>query len=286
MQNRMKTKAIPVFLCIGLLAFASCTIEQKLARTFIDTHKDLSFLIMKPSFVFKTNLKSYEIENSDSLSNEARDSILLAKSLFLQYVSDSTYISDYTESFSKELRDAGFRVYPEEYLDTFLTKGGQNVFIVNIAQLSLEEYVHPFSSDEQVGDEVVTVKDIDLNALNFNSWIELSPVNGEEKKNVVLFASDFMFDDVNGFFRQYVFSDKMTFEYTIDTIRMSDIYEAARGIGDKYADYLYDYILNRYISQNLPQGNENPIYYHYDRKRKTLTPAEEPDRFIEMKNQE
>jgi hypothetical protein len=49
-------------------------------------------------------------------------------------------------------------------------------------------------------------------------------------------------------------------------------------LGKKHAGYLYDYFMNQYIAKHLPEGMKMMDYYHYNRNRKSFSPAYD-DRF-------
>ncbi len=265
-----------------LLLLSGCMPERKLAVSFIENDTALAFLVIKPDFLYKTNLKEYEINGYDSLSDWQKDSLLMDKSLFLKNINDSILISGFTENFTKGLQSYGIKVYPSSLTDTFLLPGHMS-YIANIAQMSLEEYVHPFTTDQVVSDEIVTIKDVDLNALNYNIWLELGKLNSD-KKNIVLFASDYLLDDLNGQLRQSIFRDEITFEYTIDTITTEQIYQYGRQMGKEVSSYLFDYLLNIYINENIPPGYPyEPEYLHYDPEKRMLLPADPERRLVEMK---
>lgn len=265
-----------------ILLVAGCTLEQKLAMTFVqDRHKE-DFLIMPPEFIYKYNLKTYEIPGFDSLGDLQKDSLLLERSLFLKSINDSIVISRFTDNFTRGLKAYGIKIYPENYLDSLLVMG-KSARILHFAQFSIEEYVHPYSSEEVIGDEIISIGNIDLNALNFNVWLELSVLNSEGSQKV-LFGTDYLLDELDGILKQYFFSGDMRFEYTIDTIKIDRIYRFAGEFGNRMAGLLYDYYLNNYIDENLPEDYQfERFFYHYDPAGNTLYPIEPEQRLIELK---
>lgn len=265
----------------AILAFSSCNLERKLAKVYTSAPTSDTLLILKPSYLFKINLKEFLVPDSDSLDEAEKDSILMEKSLFLKHLSDSAVIDGFTQSFTNKLKLYGYKVLGEGKLDSLLTSHS-GAYILNIAQITMEEYIHPYTSDYVVGDEIITLKDIDLNAVNFNVWIELSRLNSNEK-NRVLFTSDYIFDGINGYFKQFFFTSEISFEYTIDTMTMKEVSSFGGILGERFAEYFYDYQLNSYILRNLtPDYPYQPVYYHYDPIRKTLQPARDDEKFIEL----
>jgi hypothetical protein len=198
-------------------------------------------------------------------------------------IADSVMIKEFVSGFKKYFELFGAVVLPESAIDTLMENGG-SPYILNIAQFSLEEYLHPYSSEQMIYDEVMVIDGFDVNAINYNVWIELSRLNSE-KNNKVLFNSDFLTDDVNGVMKQNLLTGKVTFDYTIDTINSAREYEFARKFGENTASYVFDYLMNNYILENLPDNYPYvPYYYHYDPERKILYAVDEEYRIIELGN--
>ena len=271
-----------LFLFSGLI-LSGCTLEQKLAKTFVRDEPPCRLLILEPEYLLKYNLKTYEVDGIDSLDEFSRDSILLENSLFLNQLSDSVVIRNFLYGFINTLKLYRTVIIPEGSVDTMMQNGGMP-YILNIAQFSLEEFLHPYSSEEAIYDEVLVVDGFDVNAINFNIWIELGRMN-TETKNKVLFASDYLTDDINGVFKQNLFTGKVIFDYTIDTITVSKTYQFAREFGETSAAMVYDHLLNEYIRENLSENYPFvPYYYHYNPSRKILYSIDESQRILELES--
>jgi hypothetical protein len=271
-----------LFIAISLLV-TGCTLEQKLAKSFVKLEPPCQFLLLEPDFLYKYNLKTFEIPGIDTMDDYTKDSLLLANSLFLKDISDSVLISEFNKSFVKTLELYKAVVLPESAVDTVMQNGGKP-YILNVAQFSLEEFLHPYSSEEMVYDEILVIDGFDVNAINFNIWIELGRMN-TEKNNKVLFESDYMIDDINGTLKQNLFTGKVIFDYTIDTISIPGVYEFAGEFGEKTAYYIYDYVMNSFIRENLPENYPFvPYYYHYDPVRKILYAVDEDQRILELES--
>ncbi len=272
----------PALLLLTVLLLTSCTMEQKLARSFVKMDKPLPFVVMQPRYVFKNNLKTFEIPGYDSLPVILRDSLLFENSLFLKFIQDSLLIRKFSESFENALRKRGLTVYDEVYLDTLLA-GSDTAAIINIAQFVLEEYVHPYVSEEEVYDEVIVIDGIDLNAINFNVWFELTMMNGGSRL-FLLFQSDYLYDAINGTLKQNLLTGEYSFDFTIDTISQGQWYAFAEQFGEKAGSQIYDFVMNVFIRDNLPE--EYPyevLYYHYDLDRRLVYPVMEEERIMLMK---
>jgi hypothetical protein len=277
----MLSRKLNLLAAIFIFLLTGCTLEQKLAREFVKMESPIRIFLLQPDYIFKNNLKDFEIPGIDTLGPSIHDSLLLSNSLFLKDVSDSAVIYEFITGFSKAVESYGMEIIPENAVDTLMNAGG-TPFIVNLAQFSLEEYIHPYSSEELVYDEIVVIDGIDLNAINFNLWVELGRMN-TEGSNRVLFASAYLLDNLNGTLRQHLVSGEMSFDYSIDTITLAGIYEFARSFGKTSAGYLYDYLMNVYISENLPENYPYEKYdYHYDPVRRLIMIADEGEKFIEL----
>ena len=263
---------------IILMVSSSCTIEYKMARHYVKNVEKPVILFISPDYIFKTNLKSDQVSNSESLSQFTLDSLLFYRSQYLQYLEDSIILARFNSAFINELKELGINVFTEQEMDEFLSKEDTS-FIINIAQMELEEYIIPFR-DEESYDGVVYYKEIDLNAVGLNAWFEFSRMNYEEEP-VVLFASHYVVDEYEGTFKFYPLTGKISHQYTIDSISAGDVYELVSFLGQKYAGYTFDFLMNMYIYNNAPENVNLQLYYHYDRKRNTFVPVDD-DRFVPL----
>jgi hypothetical protein len=281
MSGKIHIPAVIVSFLLFALILLSCSIERKIAREYIRNDTTRSVLVISPDFIFKTSLKSYEIDSAENLDEWALDSMLWESSLFLKYISDSLFLDYYFENYYAEMEALGFAVYKEDSLFSFLS-GKNNAYIVNLAQLELEEYVMPIEEYEQFG-EYLYYEVIDLNAINVNSWFEISRVNYEEDK-ALFFTSHYLTDEMHGAFRYYYFTGDVTFSYDIDTMLVEEIYKLGALIGHTYAAYTFDYLLNKYIDKRMDEegNNRSDIYFHYNRQKNYLAPAKENERFIPL----
>ena len=267
----------------ALLILISCSPVRKVAKTYVEDTPGLTLLVLKPAFVYKTSLKDYEIEGADTLSESELDSVLYYNSLFLKEIDDSVFIERHVRGYVQELRKLGFEVYRDQEFDTFMSLGKEG-YIINLAQISLEEYVYAYVTDAMIMQEVVSVSGIDLNALNIDTWFEFNSVNLEESESKVFYVSDYIFDDLNGRFIAPLFSADVKYEFTIDTIKIDTLYSYMWEMGAIYAGYTNDYFLNKHIRKLLPETGQQDMYFHYDRKENRLRLAGDFERFIEIKD--
>ncbi|MFH1160864.1 MAG: hypothetical protein V1733_07940 [bacterium] len=271
----MKIFSVVSFLTLVIL-LGSCTPEYKLAQEFHKSPPDFNLLVMAPDFLYKYNHKGERIDGFADMNEAQQDSALFWSSDFVQYLSDSTFLEIYMNNFLDELRRLHFTVYLDSAVDSFLMQQPQS-YVVNIAQLQVDEYTYPYEDEEYFSDTLF-IKRFELNAVDVSVWLELSKLNSSKGSRTALYTSHMANDDVAGNFGIDPFSLNVQYHYRIDSLALSGIYDMAGYLGKIHASYLYDFFLNQYIAYHLPQGYETPVYYHYNRFRRSFVPVEE-DRF-------
>ena len=264
----------PLGLISGLLCLvmvSSCTVEKQLANTFLKNQPEIDIQLFTPEMVYKYNHKGEDITGFDKLSNAAQDSALYADSRYIQYVSDSLLLDNYINNFIDELRKLGFRVYLDASIDTVLSAKPQ-AYILNMAQVQLDEYKYPYEDSETIDDSVY-YKKFELNGVDLSGWFELSKLNAEKPVKTVLYSTFSSSDGFNGRFFVDPFTYEVRYKYKIDSLEVNDIYELASYAGKKDASYVFDYFMNQYIAWHMPQDEEPMDYYHYNRFRRYISPA-------------
>ena len=283
MINVVFKRLISVVTIILLFNLFSCTIEKKIAKEFIENDSTRSVLVIPPDFVYKTSLKDYEEEDTAFMDEWELDSLLYENSLFLKYVIDSVFLNDYYVNYCYELEKLGFEVHDQDSMVVFLS-GKPDSYIFHLAQIELEEYIMPIIEKEEF-DEYLYYQVFNLNAINVNSWLEISKMNEEEKK-FLFFSSLFLTDELEGYFKYNYFTGDVKFKYSIDTLLLDEVYQLGELAGYLYAGYTFDYFLNLYIDKRMEEEEKrrSNIYYHYNRERNYLAPAKEDEKFIPMED--
>ncbi|MCD4736384.1 MAG: hypothetical protein K8R53_10090, partial [Bacteroidales bacterium] len=59
---------------VAVLFFYGCSYEWKIARSYVESGPDLSMLILPVDFVFKSNLKTKEVNLPSGISGYEKDS--------------------------------------------------------------------------------------------------------------------------------------------------------------------------------------------------------------------
>jgi hypothetical protein len=203
--NKNFTINICLFILIAL-TLGSCSVERRLASEFFKNRHNTTLMVIPADLVYKRNLKTFEVENADQMDETALDSLLYTRSLFLQNISDSIFLETYLNTLIRNLRNKGLKVYLQPDADIFL-KDTSNKYIVNVAQLMLEENVELlFHPDYDV--EYSYIGDFYLNKVSLSSWFEISGVNEEYPKTAVAFAEMTMRDRFDGRLRFFPFTRK------------------------------------------------------------------------------
>ncbi len=265
---------------ILVLLFSSCSVERKLAKEFLEQEKAVSILVIPPDYLFKTNLKLPAADSIAGLGEWQRDSIMSRDDLFLQNIDDSIFLDAYFSGLQNTLSSFGFSVYPVDKLTDFMNVSTP-AYQVAVVQLEIEEDIYPYRAEEVFGDSMTYYKDFVLNLINVNNWYEITRLNDPGAVNNLLYASHYLTDRLEGRFVKNVFTGEVKFKYDLEPVDVEQIYQFARLLGEKYAGYIFDYLLNEHIYKNIDNNIRPKAYYHYDHQTGALYPAGD-DRFIFM----
>ncbi len=256
-------------ICIqAVLLFSSCSPERILARKYIGLSKGNGVMIVPSYELFKDNL-TLSFDSTIQYSQTQFDSIAWEQSCFIQHVSDSEFLTRFTNSMIAELTASGFDVYVDGSSDVFLSLPDPK-WMVQIAQLELNEahrselyYVFSLENIEHPSYESFRVNKIDL-----SSWLEVSRTNAGNKQ--VLFLEGYIEDDLKNALEFKMNEDATALFKTKDSLSVHDVYVMADDMGRKHAGFLFDYFMNEYIGENLPEGIINRKYFHFDRLNNSL----------------
>jgi hypothetical protein len=230
------------FVLFSLAMLSSCMPEKELAKQFIQMPEKIRLQIFPPSYIYKYNHKGEKIKGFAKMTESQQDSVLFASSEYVQYVDDSIYL--------------------ERYVNSFILEDPTQAYVLNMAQLQLDEYIYPYKESQVIGDTTYAA-DFDLNSVDASTWFELSKVNGGKDKKTVLFHTATASDAYEGSFYLNPFSLDVHLRYTIDTLKVNDLYDLAAYSGRRQASYLFDYFMNNYIS--LHMNGQRPMgYLRYD----------------------
>jgi len=250
-----------------LLLLGACSPERKLARKYVKTHKGNGVLIVPVYELFKDNL-TITYDTNLRYSNEQIDSIAWEQSCYIKHISDSVFLTNFTNSLIDELSTVGFDVYLDGESDIFLALPDPK-WIVQIAQLQIDEdYRTKYQQKFSVEDNSLYYEGFRVNQVNLSSWLEVSRTNTGNKQ--VLFLEGYIQDDYHIGIDVDLIQGNFGMLGNRDSLEIADVYSMAKSSGQKHAELLFDYFMNDYIRDNLPAGIVNREYFHYDLKAKSL----------------
>ena len=250
-----------------------------MAKSYIETEHDISIMILPTDYVFKKNLKVKEAGDIKEMTDMQKDSALMANSSFLKNISDSIVLETFINSLIIEFEQLGFKVYTEYQLDSFLFIKTP-AYIFNIAQIELEEHYNVHEDQEAFGDYTYH-KTVDLDAISYNFWFELSELNDASENTKLLYASETINDVVYGYFVENMFTGNIKYKYNVNEIDLNVIYKYCGIFGERNAGYTHDYLMNKYIIENWPPDKTHKFYMQYKRRNNTLDPTIN-DKFEEL----
>lgn len=254
-----------------LLLGSSCITEQKLADQYLAQLPGSPFFIIPQYELFKDNF-TVTYDSTVQYTPEQYDSIEWVQSYYLQYLSDSIYLTQFTNSLISELTSQGFNVFVSNSSVIFdsLTDPKK---VIKIAELQLsEEHGIEYSYINVVDNEKVSIYGFHGNKICLDSWIEA--IRPDTSATQVLHLTGCYTDDFVSGFDPEQLTDVKDLQNFRDSLEIVDLYRMADESGRKHAELLLDYFITCYIWENLPHWFSPTMeYYHFDRKSKSIVPA-------------
>lgn len=272
----------PILLLLPFILFFSCSIEKKIAIQYISKRDKGAVLIIGPEIISMLNLKDSIILNNGNVDQNDKDSLMIKKDLYLKYLNGNTIISISLDLLKQKLYQMGFRVYDDSTYEEFMNEKDSS-FILNLAQVEFEEgYGEQIQTDYIFGEKYDAY--VNLNFVNINSWFELERKNLPNELFPILFCSFSLTDHVDGYFNSDDYN-QIEYIYKLDTLSLNDFQIVPEKLAEKYANYFYDYVMNLFIMENLPENKTLLNFYHYNtRSRKVIPQLKEGEHFIEMEH--
>lgn len=270
-------KPFLLFLLITVLA-SSCSIERKVAKQFVNDAGNNAVMLLFPDQVFLVNSKKEDEQPAFFFGDIQYDSTLIDETIVFAELDNDELLKAFRLSMSNELNNYGFKVFPESEMENFLMQDS-NLYMVNVAQIELQEFTTLVEDAINVG-EIIYTKDIWLNGVNMAVWIELNAANNKTfAQPQVLFAENNLYDRYDGFFTQRFLTGDIDYRLTIDTITSRDVMVFVQYLGRLYAAYTFDFLMNHNIERAIPEVQRSGKYFRYDPYRKMFFNTD-TDRFI------
>ena len=256
---KFRVKKLLLFVLL-LLFFSSCQTEKKLAEQFVVEQTQTRVAVYFPEQA------EVKVEYNTQYGNTE----------VLQGFSQNLFLDVMYEAYADMLRVYGLDVYIPDDIDNVQVDSTHWLVMLSRMEISgrITEYEDYLFSDT---DEFSYKHP--LNTVNVASWFE---INDGEWRPVQFCEHNLMdcFDSKAGY---SLWNGQVDYEYTIDTLTLTDVYNYAVYLGKLYAGYTYDYMMNSYVGAKTNNVN---YYYNvmlrYNPYKKRLFYAEEGDMFIEI----
>jgi len=254
-----------------LLLCNACHVEKRMAYKYVDNAQEITVLLLEPDVFLLSDLK--KSTQTDNLGNEETN-------IFLNDIDVAWASQLFSETLLKELAAYKLKVLTASQLDTFFTIP-TNAHMFNIAQVEIEEFFSPFKDtfEKSPFDTVVYVQNFLLNALNFNTWVEYSKLNSDEK-NQVLFSNFYISDEVNGRFFINRTTKEVLYSYTMSEIDTNAVEALIKYAAVTNARYMFNYLLNKHIKASSNNKVATAKFYFYDKAKNKILLL---DKFQEFK---
>lgn len=245
------------------MTLAGCGTEFKLAKSFAEQSKNTRVAVYFPETVQVTLIQDGEGDYSRTL-----DSVNQNKFLDILYA-----------SYAEALRQQGLDVYIPD--DPNQIQVDSTHWLVILSKMELQglytDYVdHLFDFLNEYDYSFA------LNTVNVASWFDVN--DGEW--HPTLFDEHNLMDD----FSSYVTRSRESgtqYHYNITPLKADDVYNYAVYLGKRYAEFTYDYMMNRFIASDLEKKKLNPRFkIHWNPNEKTYEFLLEEEEFIELKTED
>lgn len=252
----MCVKPFLIGLCFALL-LTSCSTELKLANAFVDQSRQTQLAVYFPEEAQVTL-----VQDSDGTFTKVLDSVNQNAFLDIMYY-----------AFAEEMERYGIQVYIPENQDNIKVDSIHWLAIFSKVEISglYTEYVdhlYDFVDDYDFA--------FSLNTVNVASWVDINdgiwhPVLYHEHNLTDGFESH-----VTGNNRQ-----GMQYHYDIKELTKDDVYDYAVYLGKHYAGYVFDYMLDQYVSKALKR-QPGRTRLHWDPATSTWRDLLEDEGFVEL----
>ena len=244
-----------------VMFFTSCNTELKLAKQFVEQSQNIPVAVLFPEAAdVKLEYNTQYEKKTEVLDNFNQD-------LFLDIVYNS---------YAEGLRDCGLDVYIPDS-DSILIDSTH--WYVLLSQMEIVGRITEYE-DYLFSDRNDYSYKYPLNTINVASWFEIN--NGQWLP--ILFNETNLIDKFASKTDYEFWSSNFDYKYTIDTLKLNDVYNFGVYLGKLYAGYTYNSLINKYVeSEMMKQYNYYPSeYVKYDPYLKDYRYATYDDRFKEV----
>jgi len=249
-----------VALFLVAFVFAGCSVERQLAKKFVEETEKPPVVLKKPKKFYMVSYRETD-EDTTGLKSWQIDSIRFYESKHLQHLEQEKLVNNFNTSFYNEMERLGFDVHQGKEVAPLIGNDTVNPIIISFPQMEMNEYVELFRDRGYVGNRVY-YKNLELNGIDLSTWLKLSRHKSDGQK--VFFINDSITDYIDGYFYRNRNAGRVKYRYEEHTLEKGDIYKFMQDMGRNYAQYVYDYYLNRFIDLNRDKPQQRQFLYHYD----------------------
>lgn len=248
-------------LCVLLLT--SCQTDLKLAKKYVAEQTGIQAAVYFPEQA------EVKVEYNTLLDKKTEVLNGFSQDLFL----DVMY-----NAYAETMKAYDVEVYVPENVDNVQVDSTHWLVMLSRMEISgrITEYEDYLFSDT----EEFSYKH-SLNTINVASWFEIN----DSVWLPVLYCEHNLMDGFDSKTDYEFWTQQLDYSYTIDTLKLEDVYNYAVYLGKLYAGYTYDYMMNSYVREELrKQHLDYRDWYQlrYDPYKKQLRYAEEGDGFVEL----
>ena len=253
-------------LIIAMLAavlFSGCGSELRLARRFVEQSKQCQAAVYFPEEAQVTLIQSEDGEYTKVLDS-------LDQNAFLDIV---------YAAYAEELRHCGVEVYVPEDPDNIAVDTAH--WLVVLPRVEIQGLFTPYV--DQLFDLIDSYEySFLLNTVNVAAWFDID----DGQWLPTLYYEHNLRDD----FRSRMSRSRengLQYHYDIQTLTSDDVYNYAVFLGRRYADYTFNYMMNRYVSREMARKDAVPRFkLGWDPDGETLFLLEEEEAFITLETEE
>ncbi|NLF41922.1 MAG: hypothetical protein GX587_04445 [Bacteroidales bacterium] len=250
---------------IGLV---SCSVQKNYAKKWIRNSDTIHILVLNTERVSK-NCSDYRRLDS---SNDMHQALITEDCFMIGEINDSDFCKSYYNQLISSLKQYPIvRVYGEGQIGDFFNKNNKS-FIFNLAQVEIEEFLSLYEDDAQF-DTLVYYQCFNLNNLGLYSWFEVTEPNQTERAMTIVYSDYIIKDKIDGGFRYNIFTTDVDYVHSKKRISVQDIEKVSVMSAQQNASYIFDYVMNQCIAQDLYGRKIKMKYLSYKLGKKKISKA-------------
>lgn len=265
MMVRSSKSLIPSLVSLMVLLFVltlpSCNTELKLAKKYMAEHPNIEAAVYFPE---RAEVK---VEYNTQLNKQTD---------VLQDFNQDLFLDVMYNAYAEAMGLYGVHVYVPEDIDMVPVDSTHWLVMLSRMEISgrITEYEDYLFSDT----DEFSYK-YPLNTVNVASWFEIN----DSVWLPVLYCEHNLIDGFDSKTDFSIWTNTFDYDYTIDTLKLDDVYNYAVYLGRLYSGYTYDYMLNSYVGAEMEKKNyAYQMLLRYDPYKKQLRYAGEDDGFMEV----